>query len=725
MSSSPPFSSSPQSGSWNSLPKRGATLPLPGPQSGASQAGGGKNERRDERRDEPAPLGAEIDPELVQQTKLQIRSIIQEVANLSQTAVSPEEYFAGFLKQVVSALAAEGGAVWLSGDEGKLELRYQINLPRKAVVDDKAGALKHNLLLKKTFAEAQPTLVLPHSGAAGDDDAGNPTDTLIVLAPLKQGENCVGLVEIFQRAGGGPTTQRGFLRFLAQMADLAGEYLRNRHLRLFQEKQKLWEQLEQFLSRLHQGLDPKRVAYTLANEGRRLLECDRLSVCLAQGANAKPMAVSGLDSFDRRSQEISKLAKLATVVMRSRDSIWHGLDGAALPPQIEGPLHDYVDQSQARLLAVIPLFPPSANEGERDQRTKKPLGVLVVEKLTDVDPASLKQRVEMLTKHAAVALNNAKSHNDIFLLPLWQVLGNSAVVRKAKLLPKIAIAALVLLAVTATLCLVPADFDLSARGKLVPSERQDVFARHKGTVVELLVEDKQIVEVDQPLATMADADLDSEITRLIGEESAAQDRLEAISFSLTKNSRMRPEEQESLLREEATLKQQIRSSHEQIKLSRQKQAELTIRSEIAGQVMDWKLKEKLFRRPVERGQVLMTIANEAGPWELELQLPEKRLGKLSQALASHEEALQVEFTLSTHPDQRFYGEVIQIDPIAEVRGEEGNTVRVRVAINKNDLPELHSETTVTGEIQCGKRPLGYVLFVDVFETVYGKYLLWF
>lgn len=714
MSSSPPLQSS-----WNPPPKVAASVPLPG---GKPTPIGTPLKEALQPPHSPA-LGAEIDPELVQQTKVQIRSIIQEIANLSQTAISPEEYFAGFLKQVVSALAAEGGAIWLAGDEGKLALEYQINFPKKAIVDDKAGALKHNLLLKKTFAEAQPTLAPPRSGAVGDDDAGNPTDALIVLAPLKQGENCVGLVEIFQRSGGGPTTQRGFLRFLAQMADLAGEYLRNRHLRLFQEKQKLWEQLEQFLSRLHLGLDPKRVAYTLANEGRRLLECDRLSVCLAQGAHARPVAVSGLDSFDRRSQEISKLARLATVVMRSRDALWHGLDGAALPPQIEGPLHDYVDQSQARLLAVIPLFAPSAKEGER--APKKPLGVLVVEKLADIDPASLKQRVDTLTKHAAVALHNAKSHHDIFLLPLWKVLGNSALVKQSKLLPKMAIVGLAILAIAAALCLIPADFDLAASGKLTPSERQDVFARHKGTVVELFVNDKQVVEVDQPLAKMVDADLDSEITRLIGEELAAQDRLNGVSLSLTKNTRMRPEEQESLLRDEATLKQQIRSTHEQLQLARQKQSELTIRSEIAGQVMDWKLKEKLFRRPVERGQVLMTIANEAGPWELELQLPEKRVGKLSQALANQEEALRVEFTLSTHPDQRFYGEVIQIDPIAEVRGENGNTVRVRVAINKDELPDLHSDTTVSAEILCGKRPLGYVLFVDVFETVYGKYLLWF
>jgi multidrug efflux pump subunit AcrA (membrane-fusion protein) len=711
MSSSPPLSSS-----WNPPPKVAGNVPLPG---GKPSVAAPKDAPK-----EP-PLGAEIDPELVQQTKLQIRSIIQEVANLSQTAISPEDYFAGFLKQVVSALAAEGGAIWLTAADGAITLQYQVNLPKKQLVDDKAGALKHNLLLKKTLVEGQPTLVPPRSGAIGEEDAGNPTDTLIVLAPLKQGENCVGLVEIFQRAGGGPTTQRGFLRFLAQMADLAGEYLRNRHLKLFQEKQRLWEQLEQFLSRLHVGLDPKQVAYTLANEGRRLLECDRLSVCIAQGNYAKPVAVSGLDSFDRRSQEIAKLGRLASAVLRSRDPLWHGIDSGALPPQIEGPLHDYVDQSQARLLAVVPLFAPSPATVDRNRKARKPLGVLVIEKLTDVDPASLKQRVDMLTRHAELALHNAKTHHDIFLLPLWLALGNSAVVRNAKLLPRMAVVGLGVAAIGAALCLIPADFDLATRGKLVPSERQDVFARHKGTVVEVLVDNKDFVEIDQPLAKMIDADLDAEIIRLSGEARAAQDRLESISFSLTKNARMRPEEQEALQRDEKTLLQQIRSAGEQIKLARRKQQELTIRSEITGQVMDWKLKEKLFRRPVERGQVLMTIANQEGPWELELQLPEKRVGKLSQALANREEALQVEFTLSTHPDQRFYGQVIQIDPIAEVRGEDGNTVRVRVAIDKEELPELHADTTVSAEIQCGKRPLGYVLFVDVFETVYGKFLLWF
>ncbi|MEE9534713.1 MAG: hypothetical protein V3W06_09840, partial [Acidimicrobiia bacterium] len=58
------------------------------------------------------------------------------------------------------------------------------------------------------------TIVQPHSGTGDDSEAANPTDFLLVLGPLKTDMEVIGVIEILQRPGAGPGTQRGYMRFL-------------------------------------------------------------------------------------------------------------------------------------------------------------------------------------------------------------------------------------------------------------------------------------------------------------------------------------------------------------------------------------------------------------------------------------------------------------------------------------------------------------------------------
>ena len=62
------------------------------------------------------------------------------------------------------------------------------------------------------------------------------------------------------------------MRFVLQMCEVAEDYLKTRQLRLYSDRQAIWTQLEQFTHLAHGRLDPRATAYTLANEGRRLIE---------------------------------------------------------------------------------------------------------------------------------------------------------------------------------------------------------------------------------------------------------------------------------------------------------------------------------------------------------------------------------------------------------------------------------------------------------------------
>ena len=57
-----------------------------------------------------------------------------------------------------------------------------------------------------------------------------------------------------------------------------------------------------------------------------------------------------------------------------------------------------------------------------------------------------------------------------------------------------------------------------------------------------------------------------------------------------------------------------------------KQLELDVKSPINGLVVTWDLQNRLIHRPVQRGQVLLRVANPDGPWQLELHMPENRIG---------------------------------------------------------------------------------------------------
>ncbi len=204
---------------------------------------------------------------------------MQGIAEASRSGISLERFFDDFLNQVVAALAAAGGAVWLRSDSGVMQLIYQINLRQTGLIDNPIAQSQHGRLLQSTLSEPEGTIVAPHSGAAGpvalDDEttAANPTDFLLVLAPVHNDQGVQGMVEIFQhpRSASRPAVQRGYLRFLLQACELASDYLRGQRLRHLADKQSLWEQLESFTRTAHNTLDVRETAYTIANEGRRLV----------------------------------------------------------------------------------------------------------------------------------------------------------------------------------------------------------------------------------------------------------------------------------------------------------------------------------------------------------------------------------------------------------------------------------------------------------------------
>ncbi len=662
---------------------------------------------------------------LVQQTKLEIRGLVNEITQLSQSDCSLEEFYEGFLNRISAALASVGGAIWSVDEGSRLELRYQINMAKAQLADDEDRQFQHTLLLQKMLETGQSTLVQPRSGSADEDEAGNPTDFLLVMGVIKIDGEVQGVVEILQRPGGGPTTQRGYLRFLMQMCDLAGDYLKTRRLRSFGDRQQLWDQLEEFIHTVHHSLNVRDTVYTIANEGRRLVGADRVSVALCRGGKCKIEVVSGLDTIDRRAREIRHLGGLATAVVRGGQPLLYDGDAENLPPQIEKRLNSYVDKSHAKSVVVVPLKEPP-DKTENSRRRSKTIAALVVEqfkdnRLTD----AFTKRIDVVAAHSADALHSALEYNGLFLLPVWRALGKSRMILAIRNLPITLFVLLLAALAVFGLFVVQSDFDLSADGTLRPTVQRDIFAKADGTLVQVPVEPGMAVTKGHIVARLENHGLESEIIDLNGQLSENEKQTFAIRRVFTENPRMDPVQEIELAGKLAQLEVAKASIERQLAIYREQRRQMIVTSPIEGQVATWQVRNKLLQRPVHRGQRLMTLFNPAEPWELELQMPERRMGHVDLARRKSDEPLRVTFILATHPGEEFKGRVTSIDRSADVRDENGNTVRICVAIDKDVLPDLRDGAKVTARVHCGRRSFGYVWFHELVETIQAKVLFWF
>ena len=698
-----------------------------------------------------------VDARTIEETRQQLRNLVAEIASLSKEELEPQAYFAEFLPRVVTALAAHGGAVWLRGDDRRVELIYQINLRETQLAESQEKQQQHGRLLQKVLEGGEGTLVAPNSGEGDPEGAGNPTDFLLVLSPLRSHEATEGVVEIFQRPHTQPASQQGYLQFLLQMCDSAGDWIRGRKLRQFTDRQSLWAQADHFSQVVHDNLDPKATAYTIANEGRRLIGCDRVSVALMRGRRCVIEAVSGQDTFDRRSNTIVHLQNLAARVVAAGDSLWYTGRTEDLPPQLEEAIHAYVDEAHSKTVGILPLRKPTKIEDVEEGQVLDDelsaavtagsiIGALIIEQIEDERPReSLGRQVEMVEAHSARALSNAAEHNELFLMPLWRTLGKSRWLVRARQLPKtVAVSAAIL--IFAASMFIPVNFDLKASGQLQPVERQQVFVDNDGVVTEVLVEHGQLVEANAPLVTMRNTELEIQFTDVQGQLETAEQRLLTV---LTEQARRTttPQEASQLAGEAAQLKQRVITLGQQIALIQTKRDQLVVKAPIAGQVITWNVREQLEQRPVTVGQVLMTIARPDGDWELELFMPEKRMGYVTREKARIDarnkekgtgivHKMKVDYFSATSPGDEFYGEVLEIDKMAQLHEEEGHSVRIRVDLKPDPdgpnpepdeartyLPDSRRPgASVTGRVHCGRSTLGYYWFHELWEFVQAKIL---
>ncbi|NQT15947.1 MAG: HlyD family efflux transporter periplasmic adaptor subunit [Planctomycetes bacterium] len=647
----------------------------------------------------------------------EVDELVDAVARLSTSPISPTEFHAQLMDRLVPALAAAGGAVWRSGSDGALELLYQINLPETLAAADGADRRRHAQLIAQVFQTGEARLAPPKSGPSDSQQAANPTEHVLVLCPWKCDDASGGIVEVFQRPGASPSAQQGYLRFLAAICELVADFHRNDQLRGLKERLERFAQFEQFTEQVHASLDLKTSAYTIANEGRRFIGCDRVSVAVVRGSACRLWAISGVDDLNRRANVVRQLERLSQAVATVDEPLWYSGGGGDLPPEIEEPLHAYVDESQTRTLAVIPLSAPQSEESAQE---RKVLGTLIVEQFHGGPDERLRRTVSAVCGHSALALAHAVEAQGGPLVRLLHTLDKTGWLVRTKHVRKVWIALAALAVAVTALATLPADFTVEAHGELQPLERRDVFAPNDGVISDLQVVRAGEVRADQVLLVMRKPELDFEFQRVWGELQTSRKKLAAVEAERLQNSRRTVDERRRhgrLTAQEEELRLSIESLEKQYAVLEEQQAALTVRSPLDGEVLTWDLKQLLEARPVSRGQVLMSVANLDGPWVLELRIPDDRVPHVLTARENARDDLEVTFILAADPGVRLTGRLDHVGIRTEVSETEDAFVLATVDVDRNEIPDLVSDSTVVAKIHCGRRSVGYVWFHELWETV--------
>lgn len=667
----------------------------------------------------------------IEKTKQQIRGLVGEIAQLSKSEMAPEEYYAAFLQRVIQALAAVGGAVWILGEGKKPQLSYQVKLSPELLEKDSEDAQKHFRLLDYVIGSGQPALIPPMSGTGDEKMGGNPTQQLLVIAPLGHDGVVEGLVEIFQRPDAQPNTQRGYLRFLLQMCELAGEWFKNRKLRNFTDKSSLWAQADQFSRAVHESLILRETCYTVVNEGRRLMGCDRVTIAIKKGTKCYVEAVSGQDTLDNRSNVVTLLGTLATRVCASGEPLWYSGSTEDFPPQIEIAIEEYVDQSYTKSLAVIPIRKPQSTveapttgaQTEVAANSGEIIGAIIVEQIESEIPREiLNPRLDVVYEHSARAITNSLDHSNLFLMPVWRAIGKSAFIIQARTLPKTLTITGGILALLILSIAIPWNFDMYAKGTLQPVNKRDVFATEDARVVEVFHDNGDHVREGDVLARLESDQLKQQLNEASGDLSKATKQLDAARDLLNRAERSDKVSEIERSRAQSdfdTQKVVVKNLAERIKILEDREAKLEIKSPMDGRIITWDVKKLLDKRPVGVGQVLMTVAADDTDYEAELFMPERRVKHVVDyrnkiQTKDPDKDLQVSFILMTDPGIAHSGEVLDIHGGADPSEEHGNMIRIRVK-PLDPLVNPRPGATVTGRVHCGRAPLLWCKLHEAWE----------
>lgn len=642
----------------------------------------------------------------------EIDAVLDGIADLVDSKLDANEFYRQLLQRASLPIAADAAAICLIGPGGQVYPAHHVGLTRVF------GNRFPTKLSRECQRLAEASGPIVSRVAVGDRNSDS--EISVIAYPLSLASKPWGTIAFYHFAEIPAAAYEGHLRFVGAVGELALEYEKQRDLDRYEERIADWRRYEQFSVSVHRDGSLSDVAFRLANDGRLFLGCDRVSVLVRDGSRYRVVCCSGVDSPDGRSNLVRNLEQLVQSVAKTHEPLYYSGDGFQLEPQIKEPLDAYVDRSAAKFLAVVPLMPPS----EQDALPGAPFAALVIEQIQGTGRQELVQKITPASEHASLALHRAVTQASFPVGLILRAAKPLSTWLSRSQLPKWLWGVTAAVIFLCALLLVQIDFAVTVHGQLQPQWKQRVFAPHDGIISELLCRHGDDVNQHAVIAKIESPELELEMKRVLGELLTTRQQLASIDAerlqvtAVDSNSRQRASK---LSADRLSTKECIENLEEQLEMLEQQVGQLQLTSPIHGTVLDWNPEQQLAGRPVRRGQKLFEIADLEGPWLLEFDVPDRRIGHILTARPDENSQLDLTFVLENAPGKRFHGKTGAVALATQSQSGQKPSVALQATFDREQVAAVRPGAAVVGKIKCGRRSIGYVWLHELYEELRRRF----
>ncbi|MCY2986127.1 MAG: hypothetical protein NTY15_21055, partial [Planctomycetota bacterium] len=409
-----------------------------------------RDSRGDTLVDRRSPLP--LDSAFVQQTKDQIRTVVEAIATLAHSPMEPQDFVRTALPKIANAMGANGAALWQQFPDNRWCLLGSFNLPpiltqsqnkelesgaetdvalssferldfleaqlRDATQSPQASEPQnpadqwqqpseaHLSILNAVARERQPILIPPCEALLNRDRPANPTSELLIYAPLML-SNEMGRfwLQIVQSPSGGPASQRGYLRFVAQMADLMSDYFRSHRLRVFERDREYLSLAEHVMHELAGGLNAKQGIEKLMRTIRQHAHAEHAFLLRRESyvGRWRVVGAAGLVDIDRRAEGIS-LIERATSCFQSTLRNGGALNSSELPNEVDERDPDLNGLVNTFAISELQWIKPLTQDGEKKRASKLDVAVLLTWSGMNRPPTRCSEQTALISRLGLSAL---------------------------------------------------------------------------------------------------------------------------------------------------------------------------------------------------------------------------------------------------------------------------------------------------------------------------------
>ena len=675
--------------------------------------------------------------------KEEVRQVIRRLTELSKTSQDFDQFCGEVLGRLVEITGAHGALFWQITGQGVPRLTHHSgqaphDMAREILNPENE---QHNRTILDVVRQKMPVGVMSESftgrapndarpEAAGTNVGENtPSPFLMLFSPvLNRNKDAVGTVELIQRGDISPQAQEGYLRFLTQIAALFQSWHERQEVATVPQRSDKWTEKMEFISEVHRSIEFKETAYAIANESRRVLGADRVSVGRWNGKKCKILSISSQDRFDNRANVVRKLGNVATASVGADSTFWVTGSTDHLAPEVAKKINDYLDESHCRTLAVIPLAirPPDVPDLDMNKHSKKvrKLGAIILEYFDDdVTEDAIRDDCQLIVEQSQLAMENSRKHGEIFLQPVLKKVGWLQQTLFGDHFKKTMTGLFALTALVLAMIFWPWELKMKVSGNMHPEIRRHVYSTSKGIIEEVNFDDGEVVTEGTKLLQMVDYDRKQQMEARKTELAKLREQRAAVNS--LRSSAASQEEERSLASQLQNLGAQASAVQRMIANDEKMMGEvLDIRAPIDGTIVTWNPQQRLNGLVVEPNQSLVTISQLDGQWQLEVNIPGIKVGYVDRALEAAREddnkdsdTILAEFALSTNPSKTYQGQLhrVSIRPYTDDGGLQQYRGVIMVDPEDLNLNEMRPGAGATVKIHCGKVPMYQACFHQIID----------